>query len=135
MNKLVLSAVILASAPAVAEGEPLTATDFDNLFRDTIGMAVKQNAPIERFDDAKEVGWSQTVTVGTTVVVINAFLTPGTTFTIKHLCIADTRKPDTTTCTSNLGQSWTEAKINGQWVQRDPVDLPWRRDLSKLAFD
>jgi hypothetical protein len=135
MKSLLFAVALLASTPTFAGSEP-TEADFNAVFKNTIAMAVKQHAPIKRFNDETQVGWSQVVRVDNVVTVINAVLSPGTTFAIKHLCIGDVRRPNITACSSNLGETWIETKgPDGQWRQSHSVNLSWHRDLSQVAFD
>jgi hypothetical protein len=141
-RKLCMKTVLLAACALVgfanyAHAGQIGLKDFESLFKQSIGEAVKLKAPVERFSEEAEIGWERTFLEGEMAVKIVVFLVPGTTFAVKHLCFGASNKlPLSMECTSNLGQAWTETKnAAGQWVQGSVVDLPWRRDLADLAFD
>ena len=132
------AAPVAVSTPAPKNADGLNDLDgFNKSFKESIAQGQKLGTPIERFSEEKEVGWEQTIIIGTQVVKLTVLLSPPSTFAIKHLCIGDTTdRVLELACVTNLGQSWLETKnAAGAWVQHDAIDLPWHRDSAALAFN
>ena len=139
MKRLLLSAtaILVLAAPATAGNYSDDLKGFNQLFRDTIAQGHKNGAKIEQFSNDGEVGWQQVVNMdGTNVVQITTFLSPPSTFAIKHLCFGNLNHVTEMTCESNLGEIWIETKRGpNDWVKSNLKELSWARDLSKFAFD